>query len=116
LSPCVFGPTLELTATAVRKTSMTPKYGSRLLPAVVDEIAQIQPDLTYAFAPLTTNVADGFEAITFFDIATATNYLAAWIDRNIGRTTCFDTIAYMGPGDLRYVVVFLAAVKCDYKV
>jgi hypothetical protein len=83
---------------------------------VVDQIANLQPDLLYASVPLTANICDGFKGVTFLDIATATNYVASWIDRTHGRSTNFDTIAYMGIGDLRYVVVFLAAVKCGYKV
>ncbi|PVH91878.1 NRPS-like enzyme [Periconia macrospinosa] len=95
---------------------MATRYGSRLMPVVVDEIAKQQPDLVYASVPLTTNVSEGFKDITFFDIASATNHVAAWIDHRLGRSPNFDTIAYMGLGDMRYVVVFLAAVKCGYKV
>ncbi|KAL1852805.1 putative NRPS-like protein biosynthetic cluster [Diaporthe australafricana] len=95
---------------------MAPSYGSRLMPQVVDETAKTQPDLPYAYVPVTNNVGDGFKAITFGAIASATNHMAGWIHQNLGRSTSFETIAYMGLGDLRYVVVFLAAVKCGYKV
>lgn len=91
-------------------------YGSRLMPTVVDETAKGHPDLPYAYVPISSNVGDGFKPVTFSDIATATNYLAAWMEQNLGTSTSFETIAYMGPGDLRYVAVFLAAVKCGYKV
>ncbi|KAF2204124.1 acetyl-CoA synthetase-like protein [Delitschia confertaspora ATCC 74209] len=95
---------------------MSPRYGSRLMPVVVDEIARTHPNLPYASIPLTSNINDGFKNITFSEIATATNYLTGWIDRNLGCSTSFETLAYMGLGDLRYVVIFLAAVKCGYKV
>jgi hypothetical protein len=95
---------------------MDTRYGSRLMPVVVDQIANSQPDLLYASVPLTASIGDGFKGVTFLDIASATNSVAAWIDRTYGRSANFDTIAYMGIGDLRYVVVFLAAVKCGYKV
>jgi acyl-CoA synthetase (AMP-forming)/AMP-acid ligase II len=91
-------------------------YGSRLMPVVVDEISKQQPDLVFGTVPLTTNISDGFRDVTFSDIASATNFLATWIDKTLGRSSSFETIAYMGLGDLRYVVVFLAAVKCGYKV
>jgi hypothetical protein len=91
-------------------------YGSRLMPVVVDQVAKQQPGLKFASVPLTTNVSDGFKDIIFSDIASSTNFVAAWIDRTLGRSWAFDTIAYMGLGDLRYVVVFLAAVRCGYKV
>lgn len=95
---------------------MAPPYGSRLLPALVDETAKSQPDLPYAYCPVSNNVGDGFKAITFYEIASATDYMAVWIHQTLGTSSSFETIAYMGLGDLRYVVVFLAAVKCGYKV
>ncbi|KAF2683122.1 acetyl-CoA synthetase-like protein [Lentithecium fluviatile CBS 122367] len=95
---------------------MAPVFGSRFMPVVVDQVAKQQPDLKYASVPLTTNISDGFRDVTFSDISSATNYVASWIDRTLGRSSEFGTIAYMGLGDLRYVVVFLAAVKCGYKV
>ncbi|KAF2113570.1 hypothetical protein BDV96DRAFT_601064 [Lophiotrema nucula] len=95
---------------------MATSYGSRLMPVVVDQIARQQPDLKYASVPLTANISDGFKDVTFSDIASAVNHVALWIDRTLGRSTGFSTIAYMGHGDLRYVIVFLAAVKCGYKV
>lgn len=91
-------------------------YGSRLLPMVLDETARSQPDLPYAYVPNSSNVGDGFKAVSFSDIASATNHVAFWIQQNLGLSTSFETITYMGLGDLRYVVVFLAAVKCGYKV
>lgn len=95
---------------------MASTFGSRLLPVVVDETAKSQPDLPYAYVPTSNNVGDGFKAVTFSDVATAANHMAAWIHHNLGPSASFETIAYMGLGDLRYVVVFLAAVKCGYKV
>lgn len=95
---------------------MAPQYGSRLLPTVVDETAKIQPGLPYACVPVSTNVKDGFKVVNFHDIATATNHIVAWIHQKLGPSTSFETLAYTGTGNLRYVVVFLAAVKCGYKV
>ncbi|KAJ4403409.1 putative NRPS-like protein biosynthetic cluster [Gnomoniopsis sp. IMI 355080] len=95
---------------------MAATFGSRLLPVVVDETAKSQPNLPYAYVPTSNNVGDGFKAVTFSDIATAANHMAAWIHQNLGPSSSFETIAYMGLGDLRYVAVFLAAVKCGYKV
>ncbi|KAJ4394813.1 hypothetical protein N0V93_004033 [Gnomoniopsis smithogilvyi] len=95
---------------------MASNFGARLLPVVVDETAKSQPDLPYAYIPKSNNVGDGFNAVTFSDIAIAANHMATWIHKNLGPSASFETIAYMGLGDLRYVVVFLAAVKCGYKL
>ena len=46
----------------------------------------------------------------------AVNKFASWLKGKIGRSTAYETLAYMGPSDVRYAVIFLAAVKCGYKV
>lgn len=55
---------------------MAPSYGSRLMPPVVDETAKTQPDLPYAYVPISNNVGDDFKTITFATIASATNHMA----------------------------------------
>jgi acyl-coenzyme A synthetase/AMP-(fatty) acid ligase len=40
----------------------------------------------------------------------------AWLFKEqIRQNTTFETLAYMGPGDLRYHIVLLAAIKAGYK-
>ena len=50
------------------------------------------------------------------EIARAVNKPAWWIEMNLGRSTVFETVAYIGPPCLRFAIVFLAAVKCGFKV
>ncbi|MCJ1395312.1 hypothetical protein MMC18_008196 [Xylographa bjoerkii] len=45
-----------------------------------------------------------------FELANAVNKIAYWLEQNFGASTVFETLAYMGPSDLRYAIVFLAAV------
>ncbi len=91
-------------------------YGSRLLPQVVDKLSRSDPKRIYATFPLSSDLSRGFRDVTMLEIAQAINKLAWWIETNLGRSTVFETIAYIGPSDLRYAIVFLAAVKCGYKV
>ena len=49
-------------------------------------------------------------------VSQAVNKCAYWLEDLIGRSTVFETLSYMGLPDLRYAIVFLAAVKCGYKV
>ena len=94
-----------------------PPYGSRLLPQVVDELAQSNPERIYATIPLSSNLTQGFRDVTMLQISQAVNKCAQWIESTtIGRSTVFETLSYMGLPDLRYAIVFLAAVKCGYKV
>ncbi len=46
----------------------------------------------------------------------AVNVMAWWLEKEIGESSTFETLSYLGPPDLRYAIVFLAAVKCGYKV
>lgn len=93
-----------------------PRYGSRLLPQVVDELAQSNPERIYATIPLSSNLTQGFRHVTMLQISQAVNKCAHWIESIIGRSTVFETLSYVGLPDLRYAIVFLAAVKCGYKV
>ncbi len=97
-------------------SSPPPDYGSRLMPHVVDEIASQTPNLAYASVPLGATTTAGFKDVTFSEMASAINYLAAWIERTLGKSEKFDSLAYLGVTDLRYVVVFLAAMKCGWQL
>ena len=91
-------------------------YGSRLLPQVVDQLSQSDPTRVYATFPLSSDLPRGFRDVSMLEIARAVNKLAWWIEMNLGRSTVFETVAYIGPSDLRYAIVFLTAVKCGSKV
>ena len=93
-----------------------PQYGSRLLPHVVDELAQSNPKRAYATIPLSSDISEGFRDVTTLEMAQAVNHFAFWLEKSFGRSSSFETISYMGIPDLRYAIVFLAAVKCGYKV
>ena len=93
-----------------------PPYGSRLLPQVVDELASSDPQRIYATLPLSSDLSKGFRDVTMRQVSQAVNRLAYWLEDTIGRSTVFETLSYMGLPDLRYAIVFLAAVKCGYKV
>ena len=96
--------------------AQTPKYGARLLPQVVDELAQSNPNRVYMSVPKTAVVAQGFRDVTMREMAQAANHMAWWMEEHFGRGKEFETVAYMGVPDVRYPVLFLAAVKCGYKV
>ena len=91
-------------------------YGRRLLPSVLDELAKHNPDRLYAAIPRTGNISDGFSDVTVADLARCVDFTSRWLEDRVGRSNSFETITYIGVSDLRGVVVFLAAVKCGYKV
>ncbi|KAL8829644.1 MAG: hypothetical protein Q9191_001895, partial [Dirinaria sp. TL-2023a] len=97
------------------KATTQVEYGKRLLPALVDECARTNPEYVFAMIPKTADLADGFRDITIESFARAVNEVAHRIDSTAGKSTKFDTIAYIGPTDLRYFVIALAATKAGYK-
>ncbi|KAI1615931.1 hypothetical protein EDD36DRAFT_402912 [Exophiala viscosa] len=90
--------------------------GKRLLPQVVDSRAKKTPGRVFTSTPRTLDLHDGFYDVTYAELAHLVNYMAWWIEREMGRGEMFETLGYMGATDFRYIVAFLAAIKCGYKL
>lgn len=92
-------------------------YGERLLPRILDDYAEVEPEKLYTSIPrLATDLSRGFLDITAKDMAHCVDVLAHQLEGFFGRSSNFETICYLGPPDLRGAMIFLAAVKCGYKV
>jgi acyl-coenzyme A synthetase/AMP-(fatty) acid ligase len=88
----------------------------QLLPAILDRRAQSEPGRVWAKFPVSpTSYDQGFRAATYGQIRNAVNRVAWILDETIGPSTEFDTLTYLGPSDLRYHIVILAAIKTGYK-
>ena len=72
-------------------------YGHRLIPSLVDEYARNDPEYVFALIPRTVNFADGLQKITISTFARAVNEIAWRCESVLGKSTDFDTIAYIGP-------------------
>lgn len=72
-------------------------YGKRLIPALIDHLAQTTPDYVFAAIPKSTQYAEGLQEVTISTFARAVNRAAAWINSIIGSSDNFETIAYLGP-------------------
>ena len=93
-----------------------PAYGKRLIAHTVDDLAFREPDRVWATIPLGSEISDGFRDITVKQLANAVNAVAWWLDSKIGRSDHFEVLAYLGQSDVRYAILFFAAVKCGYVV
>ena len=74
-----------------------PRYGQRLIPKFVDELAKTTPNRVFALIPRSAQYADGLQDVTISTFARAINRAASWMESNIGKGTDFETIAYIGP-------------------
>ncbi|KAL8734972.1 MAG: hypothetical protein Q9181_002995 [Wetmoreana brouardii] len=97
-------------------TAKKPNYGRRLLPQVLDQLATTDPDRVYATVPRSPDLNDGFRNVTMSQMARAVNHMAWWLQQHTGTSSIFETVSYLGLPDIRYAILFLAAVKCGFKV
>lgn len=89
---------------------------TQLLPHIVDHYAKVKPDAIYAEYPVSLmSYDDGYRPITFKAFANAINGIAWWLTEKLGPGDG-ETLAYVGPNDLRYPALVLGAVKVGYRV
>ncbi|KAJ5900060.1 NRPS-like enzyme [Penicillium taxi] len=87
---------------------------NELLPKIIDHYAHEKPDKIYAEYPKSlTSYDNGFEAITYRDFANVINGIAQWLTETFGPGND-DTLAYVGPNDLRYPALVIGAIKANY--
>lgn len=90
--------------------------GQRLIPAVIDELAIKEPDrVIYEYAKGAL-VSDGMVGVSMATYANAINRIAWYLERVLGKCTTFEPLGYIGPGDLRYFILAVAAIKVGYIV
>ena len=91
--------------------------GRRLLPTLVEEIAQSDPNRVLYSVAKARDPADGFRDITAKEFSRAVDRCSWYIEHNLGKPLKnFPTLAYMGPQDVVYAILVLASVKTGYKV
>lgn len=89
----------------------------RLLPIAIDEIAKLEPEALYAEYPASpTSYDKGFTPVTFAQFANAINGVAWLLENELGQGRNHETVAYIGPSDLRYMIMAIGAVKAGFKV
>lgn len=89
---------------------------SELLPNIFDHYAWVKPDAIYAEYPVDPMTYEkGYRPITYKAFANAINGVAGWLTKTLGPGTG-ETLAYLGPNDLRYPALVLGAVKAGYCV
>lgn len=91
--------------------------GSELFVRKIDEKAKWMPHHTVVRFP---NGPDwetaGYRSLTWRQYADGINKVANWLDDKFGKSADNDTIAYIGPSDMRYCFIFSALNKTNRKV
>ena len=86
------------------------------MPAILDDRAISTPNRTYASIPWADWRRDGFQDISYRQIANAVQIMSWWLDEKLGTTDSISSFAYMGPNDLRYLFLIMAAAKTNRRV
>ncbi|KAL9619388.1 MAG: hypothetical protein Q9160_005983 [Pyrenula sp. 1 TL-2023] len=88
-----------------------------LLPNLVDQKASSCPETVWAEYPKSADTYEnGYRAITYRQFANAINGAAWWLEKTMGKGQDFETLAYIGPNDVRYQILLVAAIKAGYKM
>ncbi len=75
-------------------------YGRRLIPHIVDDLAKSDPErIVYSF-PRSQDVSQGFRDVSAREFASAIDKVAWQLHKEIGRSSSFETIGYIGPREL----------------
>ncbi|RYC65868.1 hypothetical protein CHU98_g278 [Xylaria longipes] len=101
---------------SIQMSTSKSAYGRRLMPSVLDELANSDKPKLFGSIPTTNDPSDGFRDVTVADMARCVDFMAAWIADKFGMSESCETLTYIGIPDFRGVVVFYASVKCGYKL
>ncbi|KAI1154293.1 acetyl-CoA synthetase-like protein [Nemania diffusa] len=86
------------------------------LPQIVDTTAREQPDYLYGSWPVDLNsYAAGVRNVTYAQLANIVNGLAWWLVKQLGNDKGSQVIAYVGPNDVRFTALVLAAIKTGHR-
>jgi hypothetical protein len=86
------------------------------LPSIVALNAKECPNGLYARTPIGPAYTDGYRDVSNLQYAQAIDHLAHLIEIRLGKGVDFETVAFVGPSDIRYNMVIIAGIKAGYKV
>ncbi|KAJ3580262.1 hypothetical protein NPX13_g292 [Xylaria arbuscula] len=87
------------------------------LPQLVDKRANENPDSIYGSWPVDPNsYSAGVRNITYAQFANIINGLAWWIEKGSGLGNRDETLAYVGPNDVRFTALVFAGMKSGHRI
>lgn len=89
-------------------------YGERLLTHVVESRAKSKPTRIVLGLPNSPDISQGLREYNYKELANAIDNLAWWLEEKLGGRGNFETVAYLGVQDPRYIIFTLACMKTGY--
>ncbi|KAI1375112.1 hypothetical protein F4677DRAFT_460945 [Hypoxylon crocopeplum] len=96
-------------------SSTTLNFGQRLLPTVIDDAAQNEPDRVLFCIPRNNNPCQGYDDVTAKIFGNSINRLCWWLESKLGSPTTPKTFGYVASNDLRYFLMMVAAAKLGHR-
>ncbi|KAL7941402.1 NRPS-like enzyme [Trichoderma barbatum] len=91
---------------------------TRSLINIIEDDAATDPNRPFIFIPRSSQPQDGWEPVTYTQMVNAVNHVAHTVQKmvvNHKRDDNFPTVAYIGPNDVRYIIIMLACIKAKCK-
>lgn len=89
-------------------------YGKRLIPQIMDELAASEPERTvFSLATQCGNALD-LKDVSARAFVKAVDKTAWWLYNQVGKPETIEPVGYIGPHDLRHVLLTYACVKAGY--
>lgn len=114
-------PTKSASLATIRKSLPSPpmivedqRYGRRLIPQIMDRLANSHPDRTVFSLTKTRDGILEFNDISAQTFAQAVDKTAWWLYDQVGPTSLVQPLGYIGPHDLRHILITYACVKVGY--
>ncbi|KAI0399761.1 transferase family protein [Xylaria palmicola] len=89
-------------------------YGRRLLPQIMDSLAAAEPSRTVFSLAKSSGDTLSFSHISARAFTQAINKTAWWLRSKAGKPDSIQPMGYIGPHDLRHVLLTYACVKAGY--
>ncbi|APA15169.1 hypothetical protein sscle_14g099390 [Sclerotinia sclerotiorum 1980 UF-70] len=89
------------------------KHGERMALSILDGRPQTDPQSPWVSVPVDEeDISKGYKDITYSQFANAVNHAAHWLVQHLPASQeSFEPFAYVGPKDLRYPILAMAAGK-----
>ncbi|KAJ5528320.1 hypothetical protein N7513_012479 [Penicillium frequentans] len=90
------------------------EHGKRILTSVIEQRAKGGASESWLSVPVDEmNLSLGYRDLTFWQLNNAANHAAHWLSENLPTGEPFQCFAYIGPKDLRYPILAVAAAKAQ---
>ncbi|KAL4778524.1 Pyoverdine/dityrosine biosynthesis protein-domain-containing protein [Aspergillus varians] len=89
-------------------------YGRRLIPQIMDDLAAAEPERIVFSLTTFSGEAPKFRDISACKFTKAVDKTAWWLHNQLGRPKSIQPVGYIGPHDLRHVLLTYACVKAGY--